>query len=54
MASFHCLDGIIFLPKRQAFIERGMGVGLAHKDEVEPLVPGSLTQGLVAVEIIAP
>jgi hypothetical protein len=32
------LDGIIRLPKGQALLERGMGIGLAHNDEVQALV----------------
>jgi hypothetical protein len=37
-ACFQLLDGIIRLPKGQALLERGMGIGLAHKDEVQALV----------------
>ncbi len=41
------------LPKRQALIERGMGVGLTRQDEGKTVVSPQRTQGLVAGEIIA-
>src|SRR5262249_40824317 len=41
------------LPKRHTFSERGMGVGLTRKDEVETLLQHQRTKGLGAGEAIA-
>jgi hypothetical protein len=48
------LDGLIGLPKGQALLERGRGIGRAHNDAVHALVSGELTQGVVTGESIAP
>jgi hypothetical protein len=53
VAAFHGFDGVIGLPKGQALLEGGMGVGLAHKDAVESVVQGPGPQRLVTVEGIA-
>ena len=41
------------LPKGQALVQLGMGIGLAPQDEVAALVQSQGTQGLLAVESIA-
>jgi hypothetical protein len=46
-------DPVVGVPKRQPLIERGMGVGLAHQEEVKALLAGSGTKRLLAGEIIA-
>src|SRR5215471_2565210 len=41
------------LPKRYTLIEGGMGVGFARKDEMATMLYDQLTEGLVAVEVVA-
>jgi hypothetical protein len=41
------------VPKRETLIERGMGVGFTGKNAVTPMMDHSLTEGLIAVEVIA-
>jgi hypothetical protein len=46
-------DPVVGLPKRQPLIECGMGVGLAHQEEVQALLAGQGTTWLFAGEISA-
>ena len=46
-------DAIVGVPKGDARIERGMGIGRAHHDAVEALGQRQGTKGLLAVQIIA-
>jgi len=52
-AAFQRGNPVVGLPKRQPFIERDMGVGLARQNAVQALVEGQRTKRLLAVEVIA-
>ena len=53
VASFMLGQTVVRLPKRQALIERGMGVGLTRQDDVETVGQHQRTKGLIAVEVLA-
>lgn len=46
-------DAVVGLPKGQALVQRGLGIWLAHQEEVAALLQRSGTKGLPAVEISA-
>ena len=50
--AFSSSDAIVGVPKGDAIIKLGMGIGRAHQDEVEALGQRQGTKGLLAVSII--
>ena len=45
-------DAVVGVPKGYALVQRGMGIGLAHQDDIAALCQSQSTQGLLAVQII--
>jgi len=45
-------DAVVGVPKGYTFVQLGMGIGLAHQNEVEALCQCQGTKGLLAVQII--
>ena len=53
VVAFQLGQAVVGLPKGQALVEFGMGIGLAYKDEIVLVLQHQLTKRLIAVEIIA-